>query len=157
MFTKGVPSSIFYRIKNWLAAASPSPILEMQDIDLYKMNIYEAHKFPLKMNEAMILLCAVIAFSYFFTDKSTDLNKKHSDILEKIEHMNERNKAIEEGLIVVISAVSTNNSCISMLGDTVQHLASNQERTTDIYSTLTNICTEINKKLRVNGIVLKRT
>jgi septation ring formation regulator EzrA len=143
----------------------------MQDIDLYKMNIYETHKFPLKINEAMILLCAVIAFSYFFTDKSTDLNKKHSDILEKIErmnetnknilekieHMNERNKAIEEGLIVVISAVSTNNSCISMLGDTVQHLASNQERTTDIYSTLTGICTEINKKLRVNGIVLKRT
>jgi hypothetical protein len=128
----------------------------MQDIDLYKMNIYETHKFPLKINEAMILLCAVIMFSYFFTDKSTDLNKKHSEILEKIEHINERNKAIEEGLIVVISAVSTNNSCISMLGDSVQHLASNQERTTDIYSTLTGICTDINKKLRVNGIVLKR-
>jgi hypothetical protein len=104
----------------------------------------------------MILLCAIIIFSYFFTDRSAEVNKKHSEILEKIEYMNERNKAIEEGLIIVISAVNTNNSCISMLGDTVQHLTSNQERTTDIYANLVNICTDINKKLRVNGMVLKR-
>jgi hypothetical protein len=128
----------------------------MQDIDLYKMNIYESYKFPLKVNESMILLCAIIIFSYFFTDRSAEVNKKHSEILEKIEYMNERNKAIEEGLIIVISAVNTNNSCISMLGDTVQHLTSNQERTTDIYANLVNICTDINKKLRVNGMVLKR-
>jgi hypothetical protein len=128
----------------------------MQDLDLYKMNIYDSYKFPLKINESMILLCAVILFSYLFTEKATENNKKYSDILEKIEHMNERNKAIEEGLIVVISAVNSNINCISMLGDTVQNLSANQENTTGIYANLVAICTDINKKLRVNGIVLKR-
>ena len=123
----------------------------MQTLDIYAMKIYDV-KFPLDVKESMILLCAMILFSYLFTSRSLEMDQNQKNILEQIEYINERSKAIEESLIIVIESVNTNNSCISLLGDTVQHLCSNQERTTDICQNITSICTDINKKMRFGPV-----
>lgn len=127
----------------------------MQDLEMYTLGLNEV-KFPLNTKEAMILLCAILLFSFLFTNRSFEVDKNQKDILEKIDEMNQRNRAIEEGLLVVITATNSNINSISLLQDSILHLSTNHERTTDLYGTLVGICTDINKKLRVNGMVLKR-
>lgn len=122
---------------------------------MYTLGFNEV-KFPLNTKEAMILLCSVLLFSFLFTNRSFEIDKNQKDILEKIDEMNQRNRAIEEGLLVVITAANSNMNSISLLEDSVRNLSTNNERTTDLYATLVSICADINKKLRVNGMVLKR-
>jgi hypothetical protein len=127
----------------------------MQDLDMYTFGVNEV-KFPLNTKEAMILLCGVLLFSFLFTNRSFEIDKNQKDLLEKIDEMNTRNRAIEEGLLVIMSAANSNMNSISLLEDSIRQLSTHNERTTDIYATLVGICNDINKKLRVNGMVLKR-
>ena len=129
----------------------------MQDLEMYNVSFHESVKFPLNTREAMILLCAVVLFSYLFTSRSLDSDKNQKDLLQKIDEMNQRNKAIEEGLLVVIGASNTSINSINLLEDSIRHLCTNHERTTDLYGNLLTICNDVNKKLRINGIVLRRT
>lgn len=124
----------------------------MQTLDIYAMKIYDDVKFPLHVNESLFLLSVLILFSFLFTSRSLEMAQNQKIILEQIECINERSKVIEESLIIIVESVNTNNSCISLLGDTVQHLCSNQERTTDICQNITNICTDINNKSRFSAV-----
>ena len=76
----------------------------MQDLEMYNVSFHESVKFPLNTREAMVLLCAVVLFSYLFTSRSVESDKNQKDLLQKIDEMNQRNRAIEEGLLVVIGA-----------------------------------------------------
>jgi len=129
----------------------------MQDLEMYNISFHESVKFPLNTKEAMVLLCAVLLFSYLFTSRSVDSDKNQKELLQKIDEMNQRNKAIEEGLLVVIGASNTSINTISLLEDSIRHLSTNHERTTDLYGNLLTVCNDVNKKLRINGIVLRRT
>lgn len=129
----------------------------MQDLEMYNVSFNESVKFPLNTREAMVLLCAVLLFSYLFTSRSSETDKNQKDLLQRIDEMNQRNRAIEEGLLVVIGASNTSINSISLLEDSIRHLSTSHERTTDIYGNLITICNDINKKLRINGVVLRRT